>query len=48
MNAVGSLPTRAASNQARQQAWDIPIGQPRRYDPLLTLDRPGIICAVDG
>jgi hypothetical protein len=48
MNAVGSLPTRAASNQAGQQAWDIPIGQSRRYDPLLTLDRPGIICAVDG
>jgi hypothetical protein len=48
MNAVGSLPTRAASNQARQQAWDIPIGHSRPYDPMVTLDRPGMIRAVDG
>ena len=48
MNAVGSLPTRVASNQARPQARDIPIGQSRHYDPLVALDRPGITCAVDG
>jgi hypothetical protein len=46
MNAAGSLETCAPrGNQAHQQAWDIPLGHPRRYDPLVTL--PRITRAVD-